>query len=428
MSSKSTKRRQIVLRSDNFYATKRKLFPGVIEPDYTRTGVATVTGTQVTESEGHPWTSVKKYRGQDVGGPFRTEKIYVDDYRGRESPSPMYSFAQDYDVQKFQYIGPVYVDQPSSLPAPPIIESSDDALMAWGTKAIALCKPTSSYVSLSTTIGELMREGLPSLIGASAWKDRFQSISSAGSEYLNVVFGWEPLVNDIKDVVSLQNKSRKIIQQYERDAGRLVRRQYEFPVIKEISEPVLVREATFPFWYGNPGVKEINAFTAQGYPNAARPMYAQHSTEVRRWFSGAFTYYIPSRYATRDRWEQASLELDKLLGIEITPETLWNLTPWSWAADWVGNYGDVLSNLSDYATDGLVLRYGYMMEHSISKMTYTIPDFAFKGYGPRTFSQTHVREVKKRVAATPFGFGLTFDGFSSKQKAILAALGISRKS
>jgi hypothetical protein len=34
--------------------------------------------------------------------------------------------------------------------------------------------------------------------------------------------------------------------------------------------------------------------------------------------------------------------------------------------------------------------------------------------------------VKQRLPATPFGFGLTFDGLSTKQKAILTALGITR--
>jgi hypothetical protein len=34
--------------------------------------------------------------------------------------------------------------------------------------------------------------------------------------------------------------------------------------------------------------------------------------------------------------------------------------------------------------------------------------------------------TKKRVAASPFGFGLTWDSLSSVQKAIVAALGITR--
>jgi peptidoglycan/xylan/chitin deacetylase (PgdA/CDA1 family) len=153
-------------------------------------------------------------------------------------------------------------------------------------------------------------------------------------------------------------------------------------------------------------------------------MYSETTRVVKRYFKGAFTYYLPSDYESRNKVEEAAFYLDKILGLQLTPEVLWNLTPWSWAADWVGNFGDVLANVSDYATDGLVLRYGYMMEHSISKVTYTIPDIP--ALGGRTLTQTHFREVKKRVPATPFGFGLTFDSFSTKQKAILAALGITK--
>jgi hypothetical protein len=35
-------------------------------------------------------------------------------------------------------------------------------------------------------------------------------------------------------------------------------------------------------------------------------------------------------------------------------------------------------------------------------------------------------EAKQRIRASPFGFGLTESGLSTKQKLILAALGITR--
>jgi len=79
------------------------------------------------------------------------------------------------------------------------------------------------------------------------------------------------------------------------------------------------------------------------------------------------------------------------------------------------------------ASNGLVLKYGYIMEHSIVSDSYSFS-------GPTGFktSDVHplvvklVTETKIRRKATPFGFGLTLGGLSSTQKAIMAALGMSR--
>lgn len=117
----------------------------------------------------------------------------------------------------------------------------------------------------------------------------------------------------------------------------------------------------------------------------------------------------------------------KLLGISLTPDTVWNLAPWTWAVDWFSNAGDVVSNVTDWAVDGLVLRYGYIMEHSLVRDTYTF-------VGPTTFQSESQRpqalifssERKLRRKATPFGFGLNWDGLSPRQLAIAAALGLSR--
>lgn len=343
------------------------------------------------------------------------------------SPSPMWSLHGTYDTYAYDYVGPIYVDLPSSLPFPASIETSDTELNALGATAIARCKPTSSGANLSVDLGELMMEGLPHIIGHSIWKTRAQDFRKLGDEYLNVEFGWLPLVHGIEQSMSAISNAEKRIKQYERDSGRLVRRRYEFPTIKETLPRELVRASTHPYikmknW---PTTAMYNAW--QEAPGSlVRPMYKETSKEIRRWFSGGFTYYVPQSYASRDKVGRAAYYAERVLGLELTPEVLWNLTPWSWAADWVGNIGDVLANVSDYSSNGLVLRYGYIMEHSIVKDTYTIPDVAFKGYGPRTLTQTHITEVKKRLPASPFGFGITYDSFSNKQKAILAALGISR--
>lgn len=151
-----------------------------------------------------------------------------------------------------------------------------------------------------------------------------------------------------------------------------------------------------------------------------------HSTSVRRWFSGAFSYYLPSGYNSRNEMHRRALLIKKILGLEITPEVLWNLAPWSWAADWFFNAGNVLSNLSDWQSDGLVLKYGYIMEHSHARNEYVFTGpTGFNGGAQPSFLSL-VAETKQRKKATPFGFGLTWNGFTPRQLAIAAALGITK--
>jgi hypothetical protein len=116
-----------------------------------------------------------------------------------------------------------------------------------------------------------------------------------------------------------------------------------------------------------------------------------------------------------------------LLGLELTPESLYNLTPWSWAIDWVSSLGSVISNLEDYQRYGLVMPYGYAMEHTVVQDTYywVGPTSLKAGYIPTPIRLT--TEVKKRVRANPFGFGLTWSALDRTQQAILAALGLSRR-
>jgi hypothetical protein len=51
---------------------------------------------------------------------------------------------------------------------------------------------------------------------------------------------------------------------------------------------------------------------------------------------------------------------------------------------------------------------------------------AFKPPYPAVAPVTVRTTVKKRIKANPFGFGLSWDGLSTIQKTIVAALGISR--
>ena len=142
------------------------------------------------------------------------------------------------------------------------------------------------------------------------------------------------------------------------------------------------------------------------------------------WFSGAFRYHIPAGDDVVSKLKQHVSYADKLLGVRITPELMWNLAPWTWAADWFANTGDILHNISALGSDGLAMQYGYMM-HS----TNTYETASWKGNSGSTKyggSWTRNKDMKMRLGASPYGFSLTWDGLSNRQLAIAAAIGATR--
>jgi hypothetical protein len=117
-----------------------------------------------------------------------------------------------------------------------------------------------------------------------------------------------------------------------------------------------------------------------------------------------------------------------LLGLELTPEVLWNLAPWSWLSDWVVNVGDNLHNVSAFSSDGLVMKYGYLMvESKVSQMRSLDAPLPLKGGGSIAIPSLHTASVRKqRFRATPYGFGMNPSSFNLRQWTILGALGLTK--
>ncbi len=146
----------------------------------------------------------------------------------------------------------------------------------------------------------------------------------------------------------------------------------------------------------------------------------------RHWFSGSFTYHADVDPDVLRTWKGHIQRLQKLYGVKITPDVIWNLAPWSWAVDWFTNTGDVITNISRFSDDSLVMPYGYMMETSIREVTYDMLDVTPTGYHIPHLTQTFTTTVKVRRQATPYGFGINLADLTARQLAIIAALGLSR--
>lgn len=388
------------------------------------------TGTQKTVSEGHRFNRSKGY--YDSGGPFYTSRVEyqcqtgtVGEVWGTTGSDKLYS-------------GPVYTDFPSPTERSEVGfkgnlgDSNESTMRADGATAISLASPVNPNAQLATLLGETRRDGLPSLPGIRTWRDRTLRAKNAGDEYLNVVFGWEPLVRDVHDVGNAARHHRNILVHYEDNEGSNNHRTFAFPSDEETkSIDKTVASAKFKGW--NTG------FVYSGSnPKISSPTRTiTRVTSRRRWFEGVFTYATPSSTDSWGKGIRYGREADHLFGVALTPTVLWELAPWSWAVDWFSNAGNVINNVTNFALAGQVMRYGYMMEETIEKVTASIPYSALKAKasdgsqssreaGRGGCSSSIVITTKRRVAADPFGFSVGWEGLSLTQLAIAASLGISR--
>lgn len=411
--------------------------------------VFSVIGSQVTDSEGHGlYVRLTKEQKDghkvafgskqavnkdyaDLGGDFYTARSFLSDEKGLPfsgtTSSSIYPHVLNNSHTGFddQYHGVILPVDPAPRHFPTAHHSSDSELDQLGAIAISLCKPTSPVADVGAFVGELYRDGLPALPALHSLKDRIFTAKAAGNEYLNAQFGWRPLVSDVRKIASAIKNADKILHQYERDAGKGVRRKFTFPTVTSVEERSTSGDLPHPI--GPP----LSCFT-----NYNGRLTCTRTTVTQSWFSGMFTYYLPSDYDSRKNVVRQALLARKLLGISPTPDVLWELTPWSWMVDWFSDFGRVMSTISDFAASGLVMRYGYIMQRVRITDTYTLDGIAMKNSRPDgSYTSTPVETSlsfttisKTRKKADPFGFGLHWADFSPFQLSILWALGMSRGS
>lgn len=377
---------------------------------------STVIGSQVTDSEGHDIRRLNASSG-DMGGPFFSQR---KSYVGNPANAHLSSFfSSGGNWQRSTSLsGTVLPCNPASIPFPPAIESSDAQLTALGTKAVRYSAPSLDAANLGVALAEL-KDGF-SVFRLHAWEEIASQLKQAGSNYLALQFGYQPLVSEIYDVANGVMRARDSIRQYVRDAGKIVRRRWDFPLNTSNTSTFFVNDV--PYMGGKIG----NGITM----SPVGSVFRLRTTSVRQWFSGAFQYGLPYGQDSQRIADLYADRAEQVLNVSLTPEVLWEIAPWSWAVDWFAQVGDVIHNLQARQQDGLVMRYGYLMEHSMVKDTYTrTAGLPLVGGVPLSTNPSFslITETKKRIRANPFGFGVSWSGLSPFQLSIAAALGLSRR-
>lgn len=369
-------------------------------------------GRQVTVSEGHRKNrNTGKY---DSGGPFFSARRRWD----VQTRDVKIEGRNNLNTKTVRYSGPIVIALPSTTKSAIFSPSRDDSYLdKYGADAIHAVDPTNPNAELGVDLGEIIHDRRISLPGIQAWKMRTEKAKAAGSEYLSAQFGWLPLVNDMKNVSQSVRDGNKIMENYQNHSGTYTHREFEFDPIVNVSE-VGLGKAHCSYSTNFTGYSSFH----QGTPGE---ITLQRRETIRRWFSGTFTY-ASNPGSQLGRCLGIGSEADKLFGLSLSPDLVWELTPWSWAIDWFSNAGGVISNAQSFALAGLVMPYGYIMEETSIEDTYVQPSTGLTGVlGPAPITRC-VSTIKRRRAANPFGFGVGWEGLTPTQLAITAALGITR--
>lgn len=269
-------------------------------------------------------------------------------------------------------------------------------------------RPNAPTVDFPVALGELYRDGLPSLPGHQAWKERTKLAKNAGGEYLNVEFGWAPLVSDLKKFASAVRNGHKIVEGYRKAGNRTYPRVRSVP-IKHESKAYVGNFVVLP--------SKANVFATGGG--------SVSTIEQRVWFVGHFKYYMPVGDDLLSRMYRYYKYANKLYGVRLTPDVVWNLAPWSWAVDWFADIGTVIENVSSLGPDGVASFDAWLM-HGSRKETMSNGVVNAKGISG-SLTSISGWEYKRRTKSSPFGFAFeSVTDFSPKQYSIALALGLSR--
>jgi len=287
--------------------------------------------------------------------------------------------------------------------------------------------PTSVVFDAATFIGEL-REGIP-MMAVHSSRNVLDALRGVGDGYLAAQFGWNPLVRDLQNAGKALARASSLLS----ENGKRVHRKLQLPTLSDSDMATYQRAASVisgeTRGFVGPGFTGFPSGASQTSAGSAAATYRK-TRSSKRWFEGEFSSFFklgfdPNSYGDR---------LDALVNLKPTPQTLWELAPWSWMVDWFLRIEDTIEANQKAANDLLVMHYGYAMEHSVYTTEVewrlvTTPDTSFNIWSGfpthgRYWSST---EYKRRLRANPYGFRVGGAGaLNGSQLAILGALGLTR--
>jgi len=282
---------------------------------------------------------------------------------------------------------------------------------AWGAEAYSKMKPDQALMKGFTAAYEL--KDVPELL-----RSRFvgQGLHEfTGNYYLALKFGWQALLQDIRNFVLSQIKWQNTLNQLIRDEGKPVRRKI----------PLAASQVSVPP-SGGTGNYQGPSFVTYFYADDGTYTYQDVQSDIV-WASARFRYWLPPG-PRNIKWTRKMM--GRIFGFNPTPAQVYAVIPWSWLFDWYAHIGHVLDNTTLNLVDRLSADYFYVMRHTELTGTGIYTSRYFRKDTLEIVSATTQMTMrsgcKTRLRGDPFGFGTSESSLNGSQLAIMGALGLSR--
>lgn len=303
---------------------------------------------------------------------------------------------------------------------------------ATANRYFAATAPDRKGASIGLTLIELLRGDVPSLL--KNFREMMAGLKTVrnyvGSEGLNIMFGWTPLIQEYANLITTGMALERVI--YYESFRR--KRRWDGPSFSSAA----------------PGTTVISQLTGPWGLNATYPLAGetigssggfgmQYATQNRT--SAVEDYHLSSKYVglakagrRAESFSDQAMDVAKRMGLVDDPRLLWDLTPYSWLVDWFTTMGDSISNAQVYAplTGKYTSDYAYMTtKHTVIDAQEVIRPTSAPSQYLRRISLTSPRNEtisvsKWRARATPFGFGSQLGSLNASQFAVLVALGFAK--
>jgi hypothetical protein len=305
------------------------------------------------------------------------------------------------------------------------------SLSGWSPQAFARTRPALEKAGFAVFAAEA--RDIPRMLSTSAeafhdaWKAFGGSQTSIGmipkkasNQFLNHQFGWLPFINDLRKFYHVYQNAASIKSRLTFENNRWIHRRAT--LLDDYQETLLASDVGMRV---EPAGDYVSILL-DGTPRWE--VWERKASMITT--SGVFKYYRPEFDATLPDYGSAFNTVQRQLtmyGARISPSNIYKAVPWTWLIDWFTDFGSVIDRAQDWALDSIVAKYLFLMRHETREVILK-QYMPFKSGGARTLEFRRLTDVKiRRESDSPYGFGLSWDGLSPRQLAILAALGISRR-
>jgi hypothetical protein len=248
---------------------------------------------------------------------------------------------------------------------------------------------------------------------------------SVGNDYLNVEFGWKPLLDDLRKLAEILLSASYGLY---KPLGAYHRRR-ELRPVKTYSRDDLLNSPSQLVSGNYLSGLDLIPSSVPTFGNTLFDVSGQliRKSTLTRWYEGEFVYIPKASFDPKSYLDR----LDTLMDTGITPAVLWELAPWSWLTDWFFQIGGAISAMEAGMSNRILSTYFYAMEEYEASVELVVTNWRLRSGTspllPKWYRQRSAIHTKRRIRGNPFGFtGTSSSPLSVEQSAILGALGLKK--